>query len=58
MIYLGTTDRFLAAHRFYAKSGFREIRASELPASFPRMAVDTRFFAISLHAKGPNNPAI
>jgi GNAT superfamily N-acetyltransferase len=43
-IYLGTTDRFLAAHRFYEKSGFVEIAKRDLPASFPIMAVDTKFY--------------
>lgn len=43
-ILLGTTDKFLAAHRFYEKNGFSEIAAEELPASFPRMAVDTKFY--------------
>ncbi|NMG74406.1 GNAT family N-acetyltransferase [Aromatoleum diolicum] len=43
-IYLGTTAKFFAAHRFYEKSGFREITRAELPASFPVMAVDTRFY--------------
>lgn len=43
-VYLGTTDKFLAAHRFYAKQGFREITRAELPARFPVMEVDSRFF--------------
>lgn len=43
-VYLGTTAKFLAAHRFYEKNGFREIPPSELPASFPVMVVDTRFY--------------
>ena len=43
-IYLGTTAQFLAAHRFYEKNDFREIARSELPANFPLIAVDTRFF--------------
>jgi len=47
-LYLGTTDRFTAAHRFYEKNGFEEISADQLPASFPRMAVDTRFFRRAL----------
>jgi len=47
-IYLGTTDRFLAAHRFYAKHGFSEIPKKALPPSFPVMAVDTRFFTLPL----------
>lgn len=44
-IILGTTDKFLAAHRFYEKNGFSPIAPDSLPASFPRMAVDTRFYA-------------
>ncbi len=47
-ITLGTTDRFLAAHRFYAKQGFTPVAADELPAGFPRMAVDSLFFQKAL----------
>jgi N-acetylglutamate synthase-like GNAT family acetyltransferase len=47
-IYLGTTAKFLAAHRFYEKSGFREIARAELPRSFPVMAVDTKFYQRTL----------
>jgi N-acetylglutamate synthase-like GNAT family acetyltransferase len=43
-IFLGTTDRFLAAHRFYEKNGFAEIRRGDLPRSFPLMAVDSKFY--------------
>ena len=43
-IYLGTTTKFIAAHRFYEKNGFSEIKQSKLPASFPIMAVDTKFY--------------
>jgi N-acetylglutamate synthase-like GNAT family acetyltransferase len=43
-VYLGTTAPMRAAHRFYAKSGFVEIAADDLPPAFPRMAVDTKFF--------------
>lgn len=43
-VYLGTTEKFLAAHRFYERNGFRQIAASELPPSFPKMALDTRFY--------------
>jgi N-acetylglutamate synthase-like GNAT family acetyltransferase len=43
-IFLGTTAKFLAAHRFYEKSGFTEITMSELPSSFPVMSVDTKFY--------------
>jgi N-acetylglutamate synthase-like GNAT family acetyltransferase len=49
-IFLGTTDRFVAAHRFYEKNGFVEIAAGALPASFPRMALDTKFYAAKFHA--------
>lgn len=43
-IFLGTTEKFLAAHRFYEKNGFCEIPPDDLPASFPRMAVDSKFY--------------
>lgn len=43
-VFLGTTERFLAAHRFYEKHGFARIDADDLPATFPRMHVDTRFY--------------
>ena len=43
-IYLGTTDRFLAAHRFYEKNGFEEISPAELPDTFLYMPVDTKFY--------------
>lgn len=45
---LGTTDKFLAAHRFYEREGFRVIPAETLPEAFPRMAVDTRFYELDL----------
>lgn len=43
-ILLGTTEAFTAAHRFYEKHGFTPIDEDELPPTFPRMAVDTRFY--------------
>lgn len=43
-IWLGTTDKFLAAHRFYEKHGFEQVARQDLPAAFPVMAVDTRFY--------------
>jgi len=51
-LYLGTTERFVAAHRFYDKHGFSRIPAECLPASFPRMSLDTRFY---LRALGRND---
>jgi N-acetylglutamate synthase-like GNAT family acetyltransferase len=47
-ILLGTTDKFLAAHRFYEKHGFTEVAKETLPASFPLMAVDSKFYALHL----------
>lgn len=48
-IFLGTTAAFLAAHRFYEKNGFDLIAPEDLPAAFPRMAVDTRFYRRDLN---------
>ena len=52
-IYLGTTAVMSAAHRFYEKWGFRLIEKSELPPAFPVMAVDSRFYALSLRTPAP-----
>jgi len=55
-VFLGTTAKFLAAHRFYQKNGFSEITRSTLPSGFPIMAVDTRFFHRRLEAAGEEMP--
>ncbi|WP_097460458.1 GNAT family N-acetyltransferase [Mangrovitalea sediminis] len=47
-IYLGTTAKFLAAHRFYERSGFTEIEKAALPEAFPVMSVDTKFYSLTL----------
>jgi len=47
-LFLGTTDRFHAAHRFYEKHGFQPVPAHELPARFPVMKVDSRFYRLDL----------
>jgi N-acetylglutamate synthase-like GNAT family acetyltransferase len=47
-IYLGTTEKFLAAHRFYEKNSFIQIAKEALPEPFPIMKVDTRFYKIKL----------
>lgn len=47
-VLLGTTERFHAAHRFYEKNGFSFIERGALPPSFPVMAVDSRFYALTL----------
>lgn len=43
-IYLGTTARYLAAHRFHEKNGFTDIPQADLPPAFPVMSVDTKFY--------------
>lgn len=43
-VFLGTTAKFVAAHRFYEKWGFAEISKADLPAAFPLMSVDTKFY--------------
>ena len=43
-LFLGTTDAFKAAHRFYEKHGYTQIEADRLPLVFVRLAVDTRFY--------------
>jgi GNAT superfamily N-acetyltransferase len=43
-LYLGTTEKFRAAHRFYEKNGFHLVERAALPAAFPVMGVDTRFY--------------
>ncbi len=47
-IFLGTTEKFIAAQRFYKKNGFIEIQKQELPASFPVMDVDVKFYRFSV----------
>ena len=47
-VLLGTTEQFRAAHRFYEKWGFVEIPPEALPAHFPRMRLDTRFYRYQL----------
>lgn len=43
-IFLGTTDKFHAAHKFYAKNGFIQIRKNELPKQFEINQFDSLFF--------------
>ncbi len=50
-VWLGTTEKFRAAHRFYEKNGFEQVTSESLPETFPRMNVDTRFYRLSL--QGP-----
>ena len=43
-ILLGTTEKFIAAQRFYEKNGFVEIEKQSLPEEFPVMEVDVKFY--------------
>ena len=43
-ILLGTTEKFVAAQRFYEKNGFIELEKETLPPTFPVMAVDVKFY--------------
>jgi len=47
-IYLGTLSHMHAAHAFYRKNGFTEIRKEELPKQFPLVHVDSMFFRLML----------
>jgi len=50
-IYLGTVEVLKASHRFYEKNGFVRVEIKNLPASFPRMPVDTIFYRYSFIKK-------
>jgi len=45
-IYLGTTEKMYAAHKFYTNKGFVEIKKHKLPSSFPIMEVDSKFYLL------------
>ncbi len=47
-IYLGTTEKFLAAHRFYEKNQFIQLPKENLPVTFPVMKVDTIFYKLHI----------
>ena len=49
-LYLGTLDILTAAQRFYVKNNYTPIAADDLPATFPRMRLDNRFFSKKLAA--------
>ncbi len=49
-IYLGTTEKFLAAQRFYEKNNFVPIQKNELPIAFPVMGVDSKFYVLRLNS--------
>jgi GNAT superfamily N-acetyltransferase len=43
-IFLGTTEKFTRAQRFYERNGFVEIAKQDLPSEFPIMEVDVKFY--------------
>ena len=43
-LYLGTTEKFVAAHRFYEKNGFVRVAPEALPEAFPRISPETWFY--------------
>jgi N-acetylglutamate synthase-like GNAT family acetyltransferase len=47
-IFLGTTEKFRAAQRFYEKNGFELVTPEQLPAAFPRMIQDTKYYRLRL----------
>lgn len=47
-IYLDTLQAFAAAHRFYARHGFEELAKADMPADFPAMNWNARFFRRTL----------
>ena len=47
-IYLGTLSHMHAAHAFYRRNKFAEIRKEELPKQFPLVHVDSMFFRLIL----------
>ncbi|MDE1905913.1 MAG: GNAT family N-acetyltransferase [Rhodospirillales bacterium] len=47
-IILGTVEILRAACRFYEKNGFARVAVEDLPAAYPRMAVDTLFYRFRL----------
>jgi N-acetylglutamate synthase-like GNAT family acetyltransferase len=56
-VFLGTTAKFVAAHRFYEKWGFGEIPKADLPAAFPAMSVDTKFY-VRIISTGDAQPSV
>lgn len=47
-VFLGTTDKMYAAHRFYEKNGYVEVQIPELPPLFPVVSVDTKFYRLDI----------
>jgi N-acetylglutamate synthase-like GNAT family acetyltransferase len=47
-LFLGTFKSMRAAHRFYEKNGFVELKKEGLPATFPLVSYDNMFFTCNL----------
>ena len=47
-IYLGTLSHMYAAHSFYRRNGFVEIKKEHLPENFPLVHVDSMFFKLKV----------
>ena len=47
-ICLGTIDLMTAAHKFYRRNGFTEVKKHDLPQKFPIMPVDNMFFRYNI----------
>ncbi len=47
-LFLGTFNSMHAAHRFYEKNGFVEIKKEKLPPTFPLAHYDNMFFTCNL----------
>ena len=47
-IFLGTTEKFIGAQRFYVKNGFIELQKQDLPKEFPVMDVDVKFYRLTV----------
>lgn len=45
-IFLGTMAQFVAAQKFYEKSGFRRIKSTELPEGYRINPMDTIFYTL------------
>jgi N-acetylglutamate synthase-like GNAT family acetyltransferase len=48
-VFLGTTEKFIAAQRFYEKNSFKEISKDQLPKEFPIMKVDVKFYVYTVN---------
>ncbi len=47
-IFLGTTAKFIGAQKFYEKNNFIDVSKEQLPANFPVMEVDVKFYRLGL----------